>query len=334
MRRASVLASCVAAAIVASGVAQAGIYAGIGAGLAKMDPKLATGISLVDDGKDTAAKAVLGMQLGHRASVELFFSDLGTAELAPNGSLAYRALGINYLWNLLPAKHRTHRPSVFVSLGLASLDFEAEQASVDKQRATVAVAGLGANVHLGRGFAVRATVEAFEKEAVLATAVLIKNFGPHHRSNSDKKHARKKFGAGQGMTTLAVGSAESVESAAEGAASSAAAQSIQQLGNVYFNRDSGFLSEGTENVLKQVLETLVRYPKMRIEIQGHTDEQEIGSARALSELRVQRVSNYLWQEGVDASRLSLIAYAATQPASAVAGDPLNRRVQFRILSVD
>lgn len=334
MRKASVLASGAAAAILASGVAQAGIYAGVGAGLAKLDPELATGINLVDDGKDSAAKAVLGMQLGRRASVELFFSDLGTAELSPNGSLAYQAFGINSLWHLRPAKHGAHRISPFVSLGIGSMDFDAENAIVDRDRAIVAVAGLGAQVRLGRGFDLRATVEAYEKEAILATAVLSKTFGSQHRSNSHKKHARKSLGAGQGMTELAVVSAELAESGATDVASSDAALKVQQLGNVYFNRDSGFLSDETEAVLDKLLATLAQYPQMRLEVQGHTDEQEIGSARALSELRVQRVSNYLWQEGVDARRLSLIAYAASQPASAVAGDALNRRVQFRILSVD
>ena len=91
----------------------------------------------------------------------------------------------------------------------------------------------------------------------------------------------------------------------------------------------------SEPELDRLAGFLLRNPKYRLAIEGHTDH--IGNAaknQVLSEQRAQTVANYLTQKGVDSQRISYKGYGDTRPlvreADGVA-NPINRRVEFFIL---
>lgn len=373
MKKAKILASCVALACM-GGVtaAQAGLYVGVGGGAVRLDPDTAAGVEIEDEGRDSGLKAVIGKRMGHKGRIELFYADLGTATFTPAGEVDYSSYGINTVWDVWSLGKGKRSPNVFVSLGLGALDTEADGTSADRDNDLLKLGGLGVNFPFRHGFSLRTTLEVFDGDAAMASALLVKDFGRHHGKKHGKGKRSKHHGQEQMLPAIEAESSDAVilangpkqatkavnttavsEAAAAAEVTTAevaasdvaeAVESVKesqpkvtdltQLENVYFNRDSGFITEMGQAVLDQLVATMNDYPEMRVEVQGHADENEQGNKRSLSELRAQRVGNYLWQAGIVPERLSLIAYAASQPAAAEKGDRLNRRVQFRILSVE
>lgn len=88
-------------------------------------------------------------------------------------------------------------------------------------------------------------------------------------------------------------------------------------------------------MLDAVAALLKAHPRMRIEIQGHTDSQ--GTYRhnlRLSRVRAQSVMRYLMHKGIAADRMTATGYGPNRPRGSndtAAGRVLNRRIEFRVL---
>ena len=80
--------------------------------------------------------------------------------------------------------------------------------------------------------------------------------------------------------------------------------------------------------LDAIAELLAKYPKMQVEIQGHSDE---GESPKFAEARAQAVRAELVRRGVAAERLTVKSLGKDWP-TAPPPNPANRRVQFQILS--
>jgi outer membrane protein OmpA-like peptidoglycan-associated protein/opacity protein-like surface antigen len=108
-----------------------------------------------------------------------------------------------------------------------------------------------------------------------------------------------------------------------------------QLPDVRFETNSDVLRPGSETVLDDAAETLLRNPQLQVEVAGHTDSR--GNAeynRGLSERRAKTVRDYLIGRGVDENRLSWRGYGEEQAIAdneTAAGREENRRVVLRIL---
>ena len=89
-------------------------------------------------------------------------------------------------------------------------------------------------------------------------------------------------------------------------------------------------------VLDRAVNLLKNNPKVRVEIQGHTDS--VGSESynlRLSQSRASSVHTYLIDHGIDAARLSARGYGETSPIATNgtrAGRTQNRRIDFKILT--
>ncbi len=98
---------------------------------------------------------------------------------------------------------------------------------------------------------------------------------------------------------------------------------------------SAKLTEGSEEVLNDMAETLVKYPTMVVEVSGHTDNT--GSAKLnnrLSQQRADSVVAYLVAKGVKSDNLKAKGYGSDKPAAdnaTAAGRSVNRRVELHIL---
>ena len=107
------------------------------------------------------------------------------------------------------------------------------------------------------------------------------------------------------------------------------------LKGVNFESNSDRLRPGATAILDEVVATLLKYPEVKFEIQGHTDSD--GSAaynESLSQRRAQTVHDYLASKGVDESRMTVRGYGESQPIAdnaTAAGKAQNRRV---VLSVE
>jgi outer membrane protein OmpA-like peptidoglycan-associated protein len=87
--------------------------------------------------------------------------------------------------------------------------------------------------------------------------------------------------------------------------------------------------------LDEVVDFLKRNSKVRIELQGHTDNQ--GSALndlELSQQRVDKIKSYLVSQGIKSNRVSGKGFGNTRPIASNNTEEerkLNRRVEFVIV---
>ena len=89
-------------------------------------------------------------------------------------------------------------------------------------------------------------------------------------------------------------------------------------------------------LLNQVVQVLNDYPKMRVRVEGHTDN--VGSESfnlKLSQKRAESVKEYLSGKGIAADRLDSVGYGMTRPIASnrtSKGRAQNRRTEFHIMS--
>ena len=110
------------------------------------------------------------------------------------------------------------------------------------------------------------------------------------------------------------------------------------LANIFFDFGKATLRDLSKTELDNLIKLLnVDYPKMTIEIGGHTDN--VGSLETntkLSANRAKAVVDYLIEHGVAKERLSYKGYAYQNPIDTndtEEGRQNNRRVEFKIISV-
>lgn len=110
-----------------------------------------------------------------------------------------------------------------------------------------------------------------------------------------------------------------------------------RLDNVYFDQSSYILRKESYPQLEKLLNTLNHYPKLVIEIAGHTDN--VGDRRLnqlLSENRALVIANYLLQRGIPENRLQHQGYGDARPAApndTETNKKQNRRVEFTVLKL-
>lgn len=106
------------------------------------------------------------------------------------------------------------------------------------------------------------------------------------------------------------------------------------LRGVKFEFDSAILTQEARRILDRVSETLVAYPEINVELEGHTDN--IGTAAynlGLSERRAIAVKEYLVGRGIAANRMVPVGYGLTQPIAdngSEDGREENRRVELTV----
>ena len=107
------------------------------------------------------------------------------------------------------------------------------------------------------------------------------------------------------------------------------------LQGVNFESNSDRLLASANSVLEDVSETVLKYPEIRFEIQGHTDSD--GSAeynQGLSARRAQTVFDFFIGKGVAANRMTVQGYGESQPIAdntTAAGKAQNRRVVLSVV---
>jgi OOP family OmpA-OmpF porin len=107
------------------------------------------------------------------------------------------------------------------------------------------------------------------------------------------------------------------------------------LEGVTFEFNSAVLTPDSRTVLDTVATDLKKYPRLRIELQGHTDSAGADAYNLkLSQQRADSVRTYLVDQGVPDTRLVARGYGESQPIEdnkTEAGRALNRRVVMSVL---
>ncbi|MFZ6000913.1 MAG: OmpA family protein [Bacteroidota bacterium] len=110
---------------------------------------------------------------------------------------------------------------------------------------------------------------------------------------------------------------------------------VMRLDNLIFELGKSKIAASSYPELDQVAAMLTTYPKMIIQLEGHTDFR--GDAKLnmkLSQERVDAVKNYLVGKGVAKNKVKTKAFGGTVPLSrenTEEGHAMNRRVEVRIL---
>ena len=108
------------------------------------------------------------------------------------------------------------------------------------------------------------------------------------------------------------------------------------LKDVYFDFDRYDVRPQDVTILKENAAVLMKYPRLKVQIEGHCDEK--GTAEynlALGERRANSVKKYLISLGVPADRLSTISYGKEMPVDPGHNEEAwakNRRAHLIILS--
>ncbi len=104
------------------------------------------------------------------------------------------------------------------------------------------------------------------------------------------------------------------------------------LQNVFFDFDKATLKPESRTELMEVVRFLRENPKVRVEVEGHTDS--VGRADynlQLSQRRAEAVRSFLVEQGVDPSRLTARGYGSNRPVAdnrTETGRAQNRRVEL------
>jgi outer membrane protein OmpA-like peptidoglycan-associated protein len=110
---------------------------------------------------------------------------------------------------------------------------------------------------------------------------------------------------------------------------------VLNLDNLIFQLGKAKIEPASFEELDQVVKMLQAYPKMIIQLEGHTDTK--GDAKQnmrLSQDRVEAVKEYLISKGIAKNKVKTKAFGGTQPLSRADTEEahtMNRRVQVRIL---
>jgi outer membrane protein OmpA-like peptidoglycan-associated protein len=108
-----------------------------------------------------------------------------------------------------------------------------------------------------------------------------------------------------------------------------------RLDNVQFEFDKATLLPGYEKELDKLVDLMTDFPFLRVEIEGHTDDQGSDTYNLkLSDDRAKAVVDHLLKKKVEKERLTWKGYGETKPLKPNDGEPnraINRRVEFRVI---
>lgn len=109
------------------------------------------------------------------------------------------------------------------------------------------------------------------------------------------------------------------------------------LNYVQFESGASTLTEDSKYQLNDLAEALKKYPLMKIEISGHTDDVGDPAAnKILSQQRADSVKAYLVTQGITAARMTAVGYGSAKPidtSNTDAGRQKNRRTEFKITAL-
>lgn len=100
----------------------------------------------------------------------------------------------------------------------------------------------------------------------------------------------------------------------EGEQKVAATQTLNKLGNIYFDYNEDVLRPEDRTILNAHANWLVKNPEYQVKIEGNCDERGTEEYNlALGQRRADNAKKYLTDMGVDGKRISTISYGKERP---------------------
>ena len=111
-------------------------------------------------------------------------------------------------------------------------------------------------------------------------------------------------------------------------------EQIELKQTIFFKHGTGRLDRRSNPVLNELARALASNPKLKVRIEGHTDDQGPAAQNLkLSASRAKAVRVYLIKKGVSGNRLKAVGYGEDRPIDendTEEGRATNRRVEFHI----
>lgn len=104
---------------------------------------------------------------------------------------------------------------------------------------------------------------------------------------------------------------------------------------IFFDVDQATIKSTAAPKLDNAIETLKKFPSLRIEVSGHTDSKGNDQYNTdLSQRRAEAVKQYMVDRGIDAGRIETRGAGENEPIASNASRPgraQNRRIEFKLL---
>jgi outer membrane protein OmpA-like peptidoglycan-associated protein len=109
---------------------------------------------------------------------------------------------------------------------------------------------------------------------------------------------------------------------------------VRLTNDILFDTDSYALRSASRNTLNELAQNFRQYPDNRINVEGHTDSTGTEAHnQVLSENRAASVADYLIDQGVPSSTITVYGFGEARPKASndtAEGRQLNRRVEIHI----
>lgn len=331
------------------------LYLGVAGGASKLSPEIETDVNLeVSDEESEGEKVFIGWDFSPRMAVEFGAASLGEAEISNigggvAGEMEYEVMDLSVLYhfyNLGGYDNLIARRGLgaFVKAGVGTMDNESDL-EYTRDNDVHLMGGIGVEYATKMGLAVRGEVEAFDKDAVLASVGLLWRLGS--RGGDDGGHGGlfSKMDPSNilGGLTMDDDDSDGVPNNLDDCPDTAADTPVTATGcamfggvldGVLFESGSDVLTDSAQVVLNDAADSLLNYPDSTVEVQAHTDSQgpaeynlELSKKRALATVR------YLMLRGVPSEQLLARAFGESKPIESndtPEGRKANRRVEFHM----
>lgn len=308
-------------------------YIGLGAGISFLKPETNSVALTVSQDSDFAYKVFAGYQFDDSWAAEIFWADLGQAEISSATALAgiaeYQAFGVGGLFQY-PI---TESWDVFATVGVGRLQNKFQVIRAERVEDSFIYAGGGVMWNFTESWELRAEYDFYDTDAQMFSLNIVKRFG----SATSKRIARLENKVQLQKTEL-----ENMHAAPVTLVVDKEKKCVDykvELKGVVFEKRSVELTDKSKQILDEVAQKLAKLPKdIVFEIRAHTDDQ--GSELynyTLSLMRARNVRDYLATQGIALSEIDAQGYGEWRPVESnktVSGRNANRRAELVLIGLE
>jgi outer membrane protein OmpA-like peptidoglycan-associated protein len=314
-------------------------YVGAGIGLSFLKPETGSVALSLSQDSDLAYGVFAGYQLDDNWAAEIFWTDMGQAEIsaastdALAGIIEYQAFGIGGLYQY-PVSNSW---DVFATAGVGRLRNHIQLVNAERVEDSFIYLGGGVIWNLAKTWDVRAEYDYYDEDAQTVTFNIVKRFGsatPKRIRRLERQVAEQEKEIQLARSSLATAPAKKDVNKSENCDD----YSID-LDGVVFARRSVEIDEQSKQVIDTAISKMITLPgDIRFEVRAHTDDEGTELYNySLSLARARMVRDYMAQNGIALDRIDAQGYGEWRPRvdnSTERGKKSNRRAELVVLGVE
>ncbi len=334
-------------------------YIGAALGQSSLAPESSAGL---DQDQDGAFKLMLGYDLSERSSVEAHLADLGEASFVGGGALGYQVYGAEFLYNVFASQgldglELRQGAIAFIKAGAGLLRNSGKGVDFSREHDWHISFGAGIGISLTERTRLRVEYNAYDTDAHLLSIGLVRRFSqvpawPFRNQTPAEPFPtviKPPLPLPQPLPEPASAipsdiDADGIDDSRDLCPATLPNRRVDESGCVFggildgvqFEVNSAQLTVAANARLDAVVQDMQRYPKLRVQITAHTDNQGSGEYNLqLSIKRARSVAEYLIEHGISPDRLRAVGAGESQPIyrnDNAFGRQGNRRVDFKVLN--